>query len=204
MEPTVSGNEIKEPQDNKDETSQKPDAGNETQPETSKNQEPVTNNYTYETYEIDNSEVCSILNELLSETVKTNELLGSLAESIDAVNENLTAEPEEEELLEDIPEEPEETVSGNDSLLEMLAGIEETFAGIRETSEGIYETVTGNSLYLEGLSSTSQEFMESYTESSEAQRYTDIYALSISICILFVAGCIAGLHIAKLVWGKMR
>lgn len=150
MEPTVSGNEVpvtKEPQDSENESHQKPDTGNviQTETETSKNQEPVTNNsYTYETYEIDNSEVCQILNELLSESQKTNEALGFIADSLEVISEKLTSEPEEMESDDSIPEGPVETVSGNDAILEILEGMEETFAGIQETGISIYETVSGN------------------------------------------------------------
>lgn len=203
MEPTVSGNKIHITDDSDDSVNETP-INPDKEKETDKNQEPVTNNYTYETYEIDNSEVCEILNKILSESVKTNEALERLADSLDAVNETLTAEPEETELEDVLPEEPEETVSGNDALFEMLKGMEETFVGIKETSKSIYETVSGNTLYLEDLNNTSQEFMESYTEVSEKQSYKSIYGISIGICILFVVGCIAGLNIAKLVWGKMR
>lgn len=201
MEPelTVSGNEFE------------PDTGNVI-PENPEPSEPVVNNYTYETYEtyqVDNSEISELLKELLSQAVKNNETVERLADSLDAVKEILTAEPEETSSDDSAPEttadeNPEETETDGDSLLEMLEGMEETFAGLKETSESIYETVSGNTLYLEDLSNTAQAFTESYSESLEMQSYTSRYGIALCICIFAVVCSIAGLHVAKMVWGKMR
>lgn len=211
MEPTVSGNGItidKDPETGKNEKPEKPETSDKVHADKETVlQEPVTNNYTYETYEtyeIDNSEVCQILNELLSESQKANESLGRIADSLDVINETLTEEPEETESEDSLPEEPEETVSGNDALFEMLERMEETFAGIQETGTSIYETVSGNTLYLEDLSNNSQELIEYYTEVTEKHEHTLSYGIATEICILIAAGIIAGLNIAKLVWGKMR
>lgn len=192
MEPTVSGNENPigtEPLEPMDPV------------EPVQSLEPKINNYTYET---DNSAVCRILEELLSETVKNNDVLERLSDSLDAVKESLTAEPEETASEDAVPDEADETESSLEELTEMLEGMEETFAAIKETGESISETVSGNSLYLEDISNTTQTLMESYTEVAENQTTINEYSLALIISILFVASCIAGLHIAKMVWGKTR
>lgn len=211
MDPTVSGNGItidNDPETGKNDKPEKPETSDKMHAEKETVlQEPVTNNYTYETYEtyeIDNSEVCQILNELLSESQKANESLGRIADSLDVMNETITVEPEEMESEDSLPEETEETVSGNDALFDILESMEETFAGIQETGTSIYDTVSGNTLYLEDISNNSQELIEYYTEATEKHEHTLAYGIATEICILIAAGIIAGLNIAKLVWGKMR
>lgn len=180
MEPTVSGNEIPV----------------ETEPV-----EPTINNYTYET---DNSAVCSLLEKLLSESEKNNDVLERLADSLDTVKETLAAEPEETASEDAVEPEAEETESSREELKEMLKGMEETFSALKETGESINETVSGNNLYLEDITAATQTLTESYTEVSETQTFANTYGLALGMCILFVAACIAGLHIAKMVWGKTR
>lgn len=192
MEPTVSGNENPietEPVEPMDPA------------EPVQSMEPVINNYTYET---DNREVCSLLEGLFSEAVKNNEVLERIADSLDAVKERLTAEPEEPASEDPVSDEADETESSREELIEMFEGMEETFSALKETGENISETVSGNSLYLEDIGNTTQTLMESYTEVSESQTYSNTYGLALGMCILFVAACIAGLHIAKIVWGKTR
>lgn len=183
MEPTVSGNDIPI----------------ETEPVQSMESE--INNYTYE---VDNSAVCNLLEQLLSESIKKNDVLERLADSLDVVKETLTAEPEETATDDSGSSEPDETESSREELTEMLEGMKETFAALKETGESINETVSGNSLYLEEINNTTQTLKESYTEVSDNQISVNSYSLAIIITILFVASCIAGLHIAKMVWGKMR
>lgn len=211
MEPSVSGNDISYGDDDQEtgrnENPSEHDNENEKPAETESSREPVTNNYTYETYEtyeIDNSKVCELLNQLFSETEKNNEVLGRLADSLDEIKESLTEEPEETEAEDFLPDEQDETETGRDELLELLEGMEETFAGIKESGESINKTVSGNALLLKDLNNTTEAIAESYAESFEKQTYTSTYDIAVSIAILFAACCIAGLNIAKLVWGKMR
>lgn len=214
MEPTVSGNEIPVKDENAGTETKEPVTDKDIESDTrepvknadieSKTQEPVTNNYTYETYEVDNSEVCRILNELLEETRKTGESMTRIAESLDAVNETLTSEPEEPDKKSVLPDEPKEIVSGNDVIVEILECMKETVTGIQKTETAIYETVSGNTVYLEGLSDISQEFTECYIETSEEHKNTLTYGITSVVCILIAVGIVGGLNIAKLVWGKMR
>lgn len=163
--------------------------------------EPAVTNYEYET---DNSTVCRLLESLLSEAVKNNDVLERLADSLDSIKETLTAEPEETVSEDAVSDESDETESSREELTEMLESMEETIVSLKETGESINETVSGNTLYLEDISAITQTLEESYTEASENQTFTNTYGLALGMCILFVAACIAGLHIAKMVWGKTR
>lgn len=192
MEPTVSGNE--NPIDTEPVEPMDP-------VEPIQSVEPIINNYTYE---IDNSAVCKLIEELLSETVKNNDVLERIADSLDVLKESLTAEPEETVFEDSVPDEADETEIRQEELTEMLEGMEETFLALKETGESISETVSGNSLYLEDISAATQTLTESYTEVSENLTSINEYSLALIISILFVASCIAGLHIAKMVWGKTR
>lgn len=199
MEPTVSGNEIPvvtEPLEPGNEIPIEKEPFESVEPF-----EPVINNYAYEA---DNSAVCTLLEGLLSEAVKNNDVLERLADSLDAVRETLAAEPEETAEDDAVPAGADETEGSLEELTEMLEGIEETFYALKETGKNINETVSGNTLYLEDISGTMQAFTESYTEVSETRAFADTYGLALGICILFVSACIAGLHIAKMVWGKTR
>lgn len=210
MEETVSGNGIpavtepEEPVTNEPEepSIDKPDdSGNTWIPITG---ESVTDSYLYEA---DNTPVYSLLEKLVTGTEKQNELLESILVNLEAVKERFAAVPEETAsggTDDAVASETDEIEKGRETLEEMLEGMKETFTGIKETGEGISETVSGNSLLLEDISGSMQTFTESYTEASEARFYTDSYVLAFGAGILFVAACIAGLHIAKLVWGKMR
>ncbi|MCM1225739.1 MAG: hypothetical protein NC548_65980 [Lachnospiraceae bacterium] len=210
MEETVSGNNIpavmepEEPVTNEAEepSVDKPeDSGNTWEPIIG---ESVTDSYLYEA---DNAPLYSFLEELVTGTEKQNELLESILENLDAVKESLAAVPEESasgDTGDAAASETDEIENGRETLVEMLEGMEETFAKIKETGEGISETVSGNSLLLEDISGSMQDFTQSCTEASGARFYTDSYVLAFSAGILFIAACIAGLHIAKLVWEKMR
>lgn len=210
MEETVSGNGIPAVTEPEEPTANEPEEPSVEKPDDSGNMgEPVTgtpaiNSYLYDA---DSSPVCALLEELVTGTEKQNELLESILENLGAVKESLAAVPEETasgDAGDAAASETDKTETGSGTLAEMLGGMEETFASLKETGKSISETVSGNSLYLEDISSTTQTLAESYTEASEAQFYTDSYALAFGAGILFVAACIAGLHIAKLVWGKMR
>ena len=197
MEPTVSGNEI--PIDT--EPMEPIEPVEPVQPiEPLDPVDPIINYI----YEADNSSVCSLLEKLISETVKNNDVLERLADSLDVVKEILTTEAEETASEDAVETEADETEGSKEELKEMLEGMEETFASLKETGESINETVSGNTLYLEDITAATQALTESYTEVSENQTFANTYGLALGMCIIFIASCIAGLHIAKMVWGKTR
>lgn len=151
----------------------------------------------------DSQDICSLLVQLSEGTEQQNGLLESILESLGELKESLFSR--QEETTPDVPAgETDAGETGQETLTEMLEGMEETFAGLRETAGDISATVSGNTLYLEGMDASVQGLAESYTEAAETQYYTYSYALAFGAGILFVAACIAGLHIARLVWGKMR
>lgn len=187
MAETVSGNEVPE----ESEVSEVPED----------TADPVVNNYTYE---IDNSEVCKFLDSILSETVKGNELLEKLIERFSELMPNSQTDTQEDELSDADPGESPESESYQETVVELLEKMDSTLATIEETGESISDTISGNSSYLEDTGNTAAGLLEAYTEVSAKQSQNEIYGLSLGIGTLFIAACIAGLLIARAVWGKMR
>lgn len=207
MEGTVSGNGIPAVTEPEEPVINEPEEPSTIKPDDSGNAQeaaagaPIINSYTYE---IDNDPVCSLLEQLVSGTEKQNMLLENILENLDVVKESLTAVPEETLSIDAITDESDDTENSQEAITEMVKCMEETLSSIKETGEGISETVSGNAFFLEDISGSVQTLTESYTEASEIQYYTYSYGLAFGAGILFVAACIAGLHIAKSVWEKMR
>lgn len=156
-------------------------------------------------------DVYDLLESILDETVKKNEILVQISESLDAVKEVISSEAQIEQMqLEAEPEEIEETEEVEESethqetLIELLEGIDKTLTALSETGESINNTVSGNSVYLEETDNTTAEFLEAYTEASSQQAQNETYGLSLGIGILFISACIVGLLIARAALGKMR
>ena len=187
MAETVSGNEVPE----ESEVPALPEVTTE----------PIVYN---NTYEIDNTEVCKLLDSILSETVKCNEYFENLIERFSEVMLNSQSDTQEDELPDADPEESPESENYQETVLELLEKMDETLVTLGETGENISNTVSGNSLYLEDTSNTSAGLLEAYTEVSFQQSQNKTYSLSLGISILFILSCIAGLLIARAVWGKMR
>ena len=175
--------------------------------------EPETNttsssdNTTYLKYYTD---LYDLLESIHEETVKKNEILDHISESLDSVKEGISIESQTDQivLLTDTePEETEETEENEthqETVIELLEGIDKTLTVMSETGESINNTVSGNSVYLEGTDNTVSDLLEAYTEVSEQQSQTETYGLSLGIGILFISSCIVGLLIARAALGKMR
>lgn len=160
-------------------------------------------------YEYDNTQECSLLEALLQEGISQNEILLHISESLDQLNESLHPADELEAAPElDAPDTVEIEIEGTEtyreSVMSMLESMDSSLSFLAETGEGIGSTVSGNSLYLDDISSTTSCIMELYSESSSQQSYTGTYGLSIGIGLTFIGSAITGLLIARAVWGKMR
>lgn len=189
MSATISGNDpIEEP----------------TTPESEETTENLTQNITYE---IDNTEVCELLSQLLEEVKKANETNSKIYEAMLLHHtdylQNCTDSMEllkalDEEETEEETEEPEtETQSYEDFMEEQILLIGENLGKINVT-------VSGNNALLTGIDETTETLAETYNEQTETAKQTTSQSLALGIGILFVVAVIAGLKIAKIGWGRMK
>lgn len=173
-------------------------------PSVSENNIPVVESPVYNTYEIDNTDVCELLESILKEMLKNNEMLSHVTESLDEVKENILKEELEEALSEVDPEDLKDDEDYQELVVELLGKMDDTLITLGETVININDTVSGNSLYLEDTNNTTAELLRSYIEVSTQQTQNEAYGLALGVTISFIISLIVGILIAKIVWGKTR
>lgn len=160
---------------------------------------------------VDNTEMCEILTQLLTEVQRTNEENNKIYEAMLLHHEEYlqnhknSMELLEKMLLEEETEEAEtETVTHEEIVEEQLLLIGENLVSINDTVSGnatllndINVTVSGNATEFGG-------FTETYTEQTEATKEADNYNLAIGVGTIFLLAVIVGLIIAKTAWGRMK
>lgn len=161
----------------------------------------------YDTPVYDDTAVCGLLESILGEAARGNELLLHMSEGLDLLNDSIAPAAGAAEPLDAGPagpEEPDPAEGWRETVAEALGNIENALSALEETSEGISSTVSGNALHLGDISSSGSALNEAFTEAAGQHSYLSTYSVSTSIGLLFVSACIAGLLIAGAVWGRMR
>lgn len=143
----------------------------------------------------DNSnQICSYLEQLLSETFRKNDILDHISESLDALNEYIFAEETEETAPAAIIPDEEESESYQESVIGMLEEMNASLTQLEDTGLEISSTVSGNSIHIAGIDATSSTLMEAYTEASDSSgAFVDTFTEYTTYILLFIGVVIGGI-----------
>lgn len=176
-------------------------------PETGETEETVENLTQNITYEVDNTEVCELLTQLITEVQKNNEINTQIYEAMllhhaeylqnhsDCMEQLKILNEEEPETETEEPETETETYEDF---------VEEQLLLIGENLESLNVTVSGNNALLQDIDTTTETLAETYSEQTETAKQTTSQNQALAIGTLFVLAVIAGLIIAKTAWGRMK